>query len=134
MAFNAQRYDTKAFTEGTWTEVLGGQFKLARAGNPTYEKAMEDGGYRKAKTPESKERALYKAVAEGILKDWSDVQDAEGKDIPYSIENVITVLQENPDLVSEVLSKANDLDEFLRTDVEEQAAAAVDFTASSKSG
>ena len=41
MGFNAKKHDVSKFTAGTWVEILGGQFKVARAGNPEYEQALE---------------------------------------------------------------------------------------------
>lgn len=121
MAFNARRNDPAKFTEGTWVSILGGEFKLARAGNPTYERALEESGYRKKDEPEEKQRALYTAVAKGVLKDWRDVEDDQGKAIPYSVDNAVEVLRENPDLVNRILSEANDLSNYRREDVAAQA-------------
>ena len=121
MAFNARRNDVKKFTEGTWVSIFGAEFKVARAGNPEYEKALEASGYRKKEEPEQKLRALYTAVATGILKDWKEVVDADGKPIPFSVDNATEVLLENPDLASRVLSEANDLSNVRREDVKRQA-------------
>lgn len=121
MSFNARRNDPQKFTAGTWVEILGGQFKVARAGNPEYEKALEDSGYRKKEEPSAKQRALYEAIATGVLKDWQDVEDDKGEAIPYSVDNAVTVLQENPDLVGRILNEANDLANFRREDQERQA-------------
>lgn len=121
MAFNAQRFDTSKFTEGAWVEIFGAEFKVARAGNPEYERALEASGYRKKEEPEQKMRALYSAVAAGILKDWKDVVDADGNQIPFSTDNATEVLLENPDLASRVLSEANDLGHYKRDDVKRQA-------------
>lgn len=121
MAFNAKRNDVSKFTAGTWVSIFGAEFKVARAGNPEYEKALEASGYRKQEEPEGKLRALYSAVAEGILKGWRDVVDAEGKEIPFSIENATEVLLDNPDLASRILSEANDLSNFRREDIKRQA-------------
>ncbi|MAL98263.1 MAG: hypothetical protein CL583_07400 [Alteromonadaceae bacterium] len=121
MAFNANRNDVTKFTAGTWVSMLGAEFKIARAGNPEYEKALEASGYRKKEEPGEKLRALYSAVASGILRDWKDVVDAEGKEIPFSVENATEVLLDNPDLASRVLSEANDLQNFRRQDASQQA-------------
>ena len=121
MAFNAKRNDVSKFTEGTWVSIFGAEFKVARAGNPEYEKALEASGYRKKEEPDEKLRALYTAVATGILKDWKEVVDADGKPIPFSVDNATEVLLENPDLASRVLSEANDLSNFRREDVKRQA-------------
>ena len=134
MGFNAKKHDVSKFTAGTWVEILGGQFKVARAGNPEYEQALEDSGYRKKEEPQAKQRALYEAIATGVLKDWKDVEDNDGNAIPYSVENAIEVLMENPDLVGRLLSEANDLANFRRHDVASQAKKPKPFKDGSKSG
>lgn len=121
MSFNAKRNDPAKFTEGTWVDILGGQFKVARAGNPEYEQALEDCGYRKKEEPQAKQKALYTAIATGVLKDWRDVEDDAGKAIPFSVDNAVEVLLENPDLVGRILSEANDLANFRREDHGDQA-------------
>lgn len=119
--FNAQKYDTEKFVKGSWTTIMGGKFKVARAGNPVYEKALEESGFRKKEDPEEKARALYWAISVGILKDWGDVVDAQGQPIPFSVDNSVQVLLDNPDLSNKVLAKANDLEIHLRDDVADQA-------------
>ena len=121
MAFNAKKHDAKAFVSGAWVDIMGGRFKVARAGNLTYQEALERTRKRKFATKMEEEEATLRAIAEGILKDWEDVEDADGKDIPYSIENAITVMRENPDLLNDLLNEANILDNYRRKDVEEQA-------------
>lgn len=116
MAFNAKRNDPTLFTTGTWVPLMGAEFKLARAGNPEYEKALEESGYRKKEEPAAKQRALYTAVATGVLKDWRDVEDNEGNPIPYSVDNAVEVLLDNPDLVARILNEANDLSNYRRED------------------
>ncbi len=121
MAFNAKKHDAKAFTGGAWVDIMGGRFKVARAGNLVYQEALERTRKRKFATKLEEEDSTLRAIAEGILKDWEDVEGADGKDIPYSIENAITVMRENPDLLTELLAEANNLDNYRREDVEEQA-------------
>lgn len=120
MAFNSKRFDTNAFIDGVWVSILGGEFKVARAGNPEYEQALEDSGYRKLEDPAEKQRALYKAIARGVLKDWREVEDDKGQPVPYSVENAVEVLLDNPDLVGRLLSEANDLSNWKREDVAAQ--------------
>lgn len=120
MAFNAKRFDTNAFTDGVWINILGGEFKIARAGNPEYEKALEESGYRKLDDPAEKQNALYRAIARGVLKDWRDVEDGNGEPIPFTTDNAVEVLLDNPDLVGRLLSEANDLSNWKRQDTEAQ--------------
>ena len=134
MAFNAKRFDTNAFTDGVWVSIMGGEFKIARAGNPDYEQALEDSGYRKIDDPADKQRALYKAIAKGVLKDWRDVEDDKGQAIPFTADNAVEVLLDNPDLVGRLLSEANDLSNWKREDVASQAKKPRTSSAGSKSG
>jgi len=128
MSFNAKRNDVSKFTAGTWVEIFGAHWKVARAGNPEYEQALEDSGYRKKEEPQAKQRALYKAIATGVLKDWKDVEDNDGNAIPYSVENAIEVLMENPDLVGRLLSEANDLANYRRESIKDDKERAVGFS------
>jgi Trk K+ transport system NAD-binding subunit len=120
MSFNAKRNDVTKFTAGTWVEIFGARWKVARAGNPEYDQALEESGYRRTEDPAKKQRALYTAIAEGVLKDWEDVVDNDGQPIPYSVDNAVEVLLENPDLVGEVLREANTLSNYRREDVATQ--------------
>lgn len=135
MAFNAQRNDVAKFTEGTWVTIMGGQFKIARAGNPEYEQALEDSGYRNIEDdPAAKQRALYRAIATGVLKDWADVEDDNEAAIPFSVDNAVTVLLENPDLVGRVLTEANTLSNYRREDAAKQSGKRATGSGSPKSG
>lgn len=120
MGFNAKRFDTSAFTDGVWVHIMDGEFKIARAGNPEFEQALEDSGYRKIDDQADKQRALYKAIARGVLKDWREVEDDKGQAIPFTTENVVEVLLDNPDLVGRLLNEANDLSNWKREDVAAQ--------------
>lgn len=118
MAFEAKRNDVSKFTAGAWVSIFGAEFKIARAGNPEYEKALEESGYRKADTPEEKQAALLRAVAKGILKDWRDVL-AEGEPIECTADNAVVVLEENPDLLNRIIAEANDLSHYRRASIAE---------------
>jgi hypothetical protein len=120
MAFNAKRHNAKAFTGGAWVEIMGGRFKVARAGNLVYQEALEKSRKRKYASKAEEQESTLRAIAEGILKDWEEIEDADGKTIPYSIDNAVVVLEENPDLLTELLAEANNLDNFRAEDIEEQ--------------
>lgn len=122
MSFNAKRYNAKAFTEGTWAEIMGGRFKIARIGNSDYQMALEKSGFNSDRTPaKDKTTALYTAAAKGLLKDWEDVTDADGNQIKYSIEAAVAVMIENPDLFEEIVEFSKDLDNYRAQDIEAQA-------------
>lgn len=121
MAFNAQQFDQDKVNNGAWREIMGGQFLIARAGNERYLEAQERNGKRKATSAAERQRALYQSIAEGILLDWRDVVDKDGKPIAYSVAAAVEVLSENPDLVSAILAEANDSEAYRREDIAEQA-------------
>lgn len=121
MAFNAQRFDNQKAAGGTWCNIMGGQFLIARAGNENYMEAQERNGKRKATTVAERQHALYRSIAEGILLDWKEVEDAKGNAIPYSVDAAVEVLSDNPDLVNQIMVEANDLENFRREDIETQA-------------
>lgn len=121
MAFNAHRNDRDKAVHGTWREIMGGQFLIARAGNENYMAAQERNGKRQATTATERQRALYRSIAEGILLDWRDVTDANGEPITYSVESAIEVLTDNPDLVNAIMVEANDFENYRREDIEDQA-------------
>ncbi len=121
MAFNAERNDNGKALGGTWRPIMGGQFLIARAGNPNYLAAQERNGKRKAANAEERQEVLYRSIAEGILLGWKDVTDNQGEQIPYSVDAAVKVLSDNPDLVTAILSEANDFDNYRREDIADQA-------------
>lgn len=121
MAFNAHRNDRDKAVRGTWCDIMGGQFLIARAGNENYMAAQERNGKRQATTATERQRALYRSIAEGILLDWRAVTDANGEPITYSVESAIEVLTDNPDLVNAIMVEANDFENYRREDIEDQA-------------
>ena len=133
MAFESKKNDVSKFTQGAWVKMLGAEFKIARAGNPGYEQALEESGYRKAETPAEKQAALLKAVAKGILKDWREVV-ADGQPIECTTDNAVAVLEENPDLLNRLISEANDLSHYRRERIEKDRGDAVSFTDGSGTG
>ena len=121
MAFNAQQNDTRKFTEGTWIELFGARWRVARAGNPRYLEALERHGKRHAQGKAEEQRALMLAIAEGILLGWEEVVDANGEPIPYTVDNAAEVLADNPDVVNALLVEANRAENFRREDMAAQA-------------
>lgn len=125
--FNAQQYDTEKFVAGIWEEYRGGEFKIAKAGNPLFLDAKRrlDKEYSlkyEGTLPSAVEQEkLCLAVAEGILRDWRQVVDAEGEEIKYDVQAAAAVLSEHPALLDFVLFKANELDRFEREGVKQEA-------------
>lgn len=120
MGFNAQRYSNEKVINGTWCEIMGGHFLIARSGNEHYLEAQERNGKRKATSAVERRRALYRSIAEGILLDWKEVNDYDGNAIPYSLDAVIEVLVDNPDLVELILEEALSAENYLVEDIADQ--------------
>lgn len=131
MAFRIDRYDADKFTEGEWTEIDGGQFKIARINNPVYLDAQRrlDKEFRQKHgdelTAEQEREKDARLVGEGLLRDWADIE-AQGEDgeltsVPYSLENVATLLRNRPDIIPKIAQKAVDMERFEREDVSDQA-------------
>lgn len=130
MGYNFNRYDTAKFEEGEWDEFEGGRFKVARLGNPVYRDAMRrlEKEYRKRHgdelTAEQQDRMHAEGLAEGVLRDWGDIEGLEdGKvvSVPYSIDAAADLLIRDPKLLHWVTRKATDLERFERDDLETQA-------------
>lgn len=57
-------------------------------------------------------RILREAYAEGVVVGWNNVKDAEGKDMPFSKENVIKLFTDLPDLFADVRTQAENVSLF----------------------
>jgi hypothetical protein len=131
MSFRMDKYDADKFTEGEWSTIEGGEFKIARMNNSVYRAAQRrlDKEFRKKYgdelTVEQEDEKEAKLVAEGLLRDWSGIEakDADGNvvPVPYSLENVATLLRNRPDVIPKIAQKAVDLERFESAEVEEQA-------------
>lgn len=131
MAYAFDKYDANKFEQGTWEEHEGGQFKIARMGNPRYRDAARklNKEYRKKHGEEmtagQEDEMHAEAMATGLLVDWAEIikRDDDGKevDVPYSIESAKALLLRDPGLTSFVAQKSTDLERFETEDVEEQS-------------
>lgn len=57
-------------------------------------------------------RILREAYAEGVVVGWNNVKDAEGKEMPFSKENVIKLFTDLPDLFADVRTQAENVSLF----------------------
>ena len=65
---------------------------------------------------------LYRAVfVETVLKGWKNVQDRDGKEIPYSKEEALKLFQRAPRLYDRLNAEAADIENFKDAVREEQA-------------
>lgn len=132
--------------DGAWvTTSRGYEFKIARIGemNPEYRNFMIERGKVihaeiealgekiDEKNSESDAKKLYElatkmddvtteAFARYILKGWRNLYDREGKEIPYSVDNAITLMQMH-DLYNELYPLARQYSTFLVSNLEATA-------------
>ena len=58
------------------------------------------------------ERAMALVLAHGILLEWEGVTDQEGKELPFTTDNVVKVLTDLPDFASDIMDRAMDAENF----------------------
>lgn len=130
MGYNFNRFNVDAFEDGEWDEFEGGRFKIARMGNPKYRDAYRrlEKRFRKEYgdelDAEQQDRLHASALAEGVLRDWSDIdgeEDGKVVTVPYTVDNATELLIRDPKLVAWVARKATDLERFENREIESQA-------------
>jgi hypothetical protein len=118
MRISKFRTDRRAEEDGVWVDAGEGlQLRIARAGNPRFLEALRRLGaplLPQVRTgtisEEASEDVLCRAMAEAILLNWGNLQDDDGKDIPYSREKAYQLLLEVRDfrlLVTELSQNVN---------------------------
>lgn len=120
MRISRFRTDRSAETNGVWVDAGEGlHLLIARAGNPRFQDAMRRLGHPllpQIKTgtisEETSEGVLCRALAETILLNWKNLQDDDGKDIPYSVEKATQLLLEVRDFRSIVIELSQNVNLF----------------------
>jgi hypothetical protein len=79
-----------------------------------YDRALE----LSRKNPDRRNTIWVKIVAESLLMDWENVLDTEGKPVEATLANKINALTKYNELVTEVLSIANDRSNYVPDDGE----------------
>lgn len=128
MAFKFNRFDQDKITDGSWEEIDGGSFLIAKSGNPHHLEASEriskeiQRKYPDGDVPIMKRlEATAREWAEGVLRDWKDMEAADGSAVPYSVENATTLLMNDEPLFDAVRRKSRDMARFEHEHVEKQA-------------
>ena len=107
--------DVRHESEGVWVDYYDGiRIKVARTGNPkqiqTYDQMTKK--YQKKgfdKQPMLKRRAVNSAVlARTVLMDWSGVEDENGKNLKYTIEEGEKTLNNDISFYHFVSSESDD--------------------------
>lgn len=135
--YNTFQSDNKAEREGQWFSISAAanddgsvpKFKMARmhANNPAYLAALErvykDYGVAIENDILESGKAkpvLLEVFVTTILLDWENVQDGEGRPVPFSPENATVLLNDLPDLYDILKEQAKKLGNFRKA--EEDAA------------
>ena len=61
---------------------------------------------------EISKRILHESYAEGVVIGWKDVKDANGKNMPFTKENVVKLFDDLPDLFQDVKEQAENVSLF----------------------
>lgn len=131
MGYNFNRFNVDAFEDGEWcNHPDGGIFKIAKMNNPRHRDAYRvlEKQFRKdfgdELDAEQQDRLHAAALAEGVLRDWAEIdgkEDGKTVAVPYTVENATELLVRDPKLVQWVARKATDLERFENADQEAQA-------------
>ncbi len=114
----------KKETEGVWIHWEQGiQLKIARAGNPLFKKISEDfGATNRALNEKGKPEVPFSALemdllCRSTLLDWRNVEDDNGKPIPYTPEEGQRILSDSAyeDLKDFILRQSVKRQNFLET-------------------
>jgi len=95
---------------------------IAEAGNKNHQKARRK--YEKALERSRKNKSRYelimaKIVAEGVLVNWENILDSNGKTVPATIENKVAALDKYERLFIDVLEIANNPENFRPVDADD---------------
>ena len=126
--------DEVAETEGFELEVFDGdtviKFMLARAGGSNKKfvsrlQARMKPIQRKLDAGTIKEEVLedimVRTIAETLILSWDGVTDRDGNEIPFSVENAVTLLRELPALREMILEEAQKISNFQAAEREENS-------------
>lgn len=67
------------------------------------------------------QKLMIQVLAEGILLDWRNVNDEDGKPLAFTKENAVWLLLALPDLYNELNQKANEVANFRKEERELEA-------------
>ena len=110
-------------TDGVWVDFAGIGLRIARARNPKYQEVL-----RSLVEPRKKDirddkldiedfnKILDEVRAKTILLDWKNLQDNDGKEIPYSSEMALKFFRdpELKDFYKFVMAVSDDADQYLK--------------------
>lgn len=111
--------DKPVFVEEAVAEFGGAKFTVSQASNPKFQRiftALQKPHRRKIERgemdPAESTAIAIKAMAQGILLDWTGVKTSTGEDVPYSQDTAIKLLTARPDLREFLQEFAIDMENF----------------------
>lgn len=104
--------------------------RLARAGgaNESFRKVVEEARRPYARLiandlleEDTAKDIVYEAYAKAVVLEWSGVYDAEGKEIPFTVDNCIAQFKKYPDFFSFVFTESQRLANYRKAEQETEA-------------
>lgn len=128
MDFSTITTDASLEKEGVWRPYEDAQFKIAGVNSPAYQRALRRHGANVAaakmrKDPAVQDKILIESMADGILLDWKGSVEMNGKKLPVSRENKITLLS-IPVFRNWIAEQMQEIENFQAEKAEEEDAAA----------
>ncbi len=127
MKFNKLVADPKKEVEGVWVDVVEGcRLKIARLGNPEYDKVMQ-----RLTKPHRRlmrrgdlagdlmQDIVRRTMAKTILLDWEGIEDDDNKPIEFSPGEALKLLKKSDEFTEIVLDFARSLELFQEEEKEE---------------
>ena len=114
--------DPKMEKEGIIVKYGESEFVIARAGGKNKEFLDVRDKYVKnfkKGDQESSEEFLLNVWAESIIKSWTNVHDKEGKQLPFTMQNVRMVLKDLPQLFEDLRQTSQDWTLYRERQVDE---------------
>ena len=120
--------DSSMEQSGIWLEYGEfGRFLVARAGgsNSRFTKSMERLSRPRRRQIQNEtldesiaNELLLKAFAESVILRWEGITDSDGKDLPFTRDNVIKLFKDLPDLFIDIREQAAKAANFQAAEVE----------------
>lgn len=118
-------------TQGIWRELAtapGVKMKIARFGNPDFEKALNEAQRPYKQTlragielPDEKWTEITcSALAKGVIKDWSGIKDEDDNEIPYNSNDAYDLLMDNQfrNIREEITTLSREQQAYLKNSVD----------------
>lgn len=116
-----------ALDDGVWVDFGGSRFLIAHTSSIKFQRELArlQAPFRKqiekgTMDPEDTRNVVCKALAATILKDWENVKDEQGNELPYSKSVGEIALKTNEELREFVQEFSTELSNFRQSETEEK--------------